>query len=285
MKYVLITGASTGIGYTCAQYLLERGFFVFGSVRKQADADRLEKDLGKNFKALNFDVVDGEAIKASVKEVEKIVGSNGLAALVNNAGIVVSGPMQHVPMDKLEYQLNVNVLGVVRVTQAFLPLLGGSLESEIPPGRILQMSSVSGKIAAPFLGPYSASKFALEAISDSLRRELTLYGIKVIVIQPGPIKTPIWGKAITQDGAQYQGTDYSSILKKRDRSIQKTEQNAIPAEEVAKVVHKSIVANNPKTRYIVAKKSWQYKLFSMMSDKMLDNATAKPIKKFLKNRN
>jgi len=285
MKYVLITGASTGIGFTCAQHLIQQGFFVFGSVRKQADVDRLERDLGVNFKALQFDVVDGEAIKKSVLEVEKIVGENGLTALINNAGIAVSGPIQHVPVDQLEYQLNVNVLGVVRVTQAFLPLLGGSLESDIPPGRILQMSSVSGKIAAPFLGPYSASKFALEAISDSLRRELTLYGIKVIVIQPGPIKTPIWGKALIQDGKQYANTDYSDILIKRDRSIQKTEENAIPPEQVAKVVYKSIVAKNPKTRYIVAKKGWQYKLYNMLPDRILDNASTKPIKKYLKNKN
>jgi len=279
MDYVLITGASTGIGYTTTQHLLEKGFFVFGSVRNLKDAERLENDFGKNFKALVFDVTDGEAINAAVPIVKSIVNNNGLTALVNNAGIVVSGPMQHVPIEKLDYQLNVNVLGVMRVTQAFLSLLGAEKNAAIAPGRIIQMSSVSGKITAPFLGPYAASKYALEAISDALRRELVIYGIKVIILEPGPVKTPIWGKAISTDQGDYQDTAYAKILKKQNKSIQKTEASAIPAEEVAKIVYKSIVTKSPKTRYIIAKKAWTYKIFSSLPDKWLDNAVTKDLKK------
>lgn len=282
MQYILITGASTGIGHSSTKYLLDKGFFVFGSVRRASDAERLEAEFGENFKGLIFDVTDDEAIKASVKTVEDIVGENGLTALVNNAGIAVSGPIQHVPMDQLFHQFNVNVLGVVRVTQAFLPLLGATVNSPFKPGRILQMSSVSGKIAAPFLGPYAASKYALEAISDSLRRELVLFGIKVVIIEPGPIKTPIWGKAISNDDKKYKDTAYGEILAKRSKSIKKAEEDGLPAKDVAEVVYKSIVTSDPKTRYIVAKKAWTYKVYEMLPDKWLDSATTKPIKKYSK---
>lgn len=279
MQYILITGASTGIGYTSAKHLINKGFFVFGSVRKPADGERLERELGQNFKALHFDVTDDTAITESINIVENIVGKNGLTALVNNAGIAVSGPMQHIPIEELDYQLNVNVLGVVRVTQAFLPLLGAVENSSIPAGRLIQMSSVSGKITAPFVGPYAASKYALEAISDALRRELSIFNMKVVIIEPGPIKTPIWGKAISQNNKKYNDTSYGKILEKQDKSIKKTEASAIPAEEVAKIVYKSIVTKNPKTRYVVAKKAWTYKLYANLPDKWMDNAITKQLKK------
>jgi NAD(P)-dependent dehydrogenase (short-subunit alcohol dehydrogenase family) len=280
MKYVLITGASTGIGYSSAKYLLDKGFFVFGSVRKLSDAEKLEKYFGKNFKALIFDVIDETAIKNAVPIVAEIVGENGLAGLVNNAGIAVSGPMQSVTTEQLRYQLDVNVLGVHRVTNAFLHLLGATEICHHEPGRIIQISSVNGILSPPFTGPYAASKFALEAISDALRREMVLFGIKVIIIQPGPIKTPIWGKALSNEGADYADTPYARILSKRAKSLKKIEANAIPAEEVAKLIHQSIVLKNPKTRYLVAKKSWQFKLFSMLPDKWLDHATTKAMKKY-----
>ncbi len=280
MQYVLITGASTGIGYTSAKYLLDKGFFVFGSVRKSSDAEKLEKDFGTNFKALIFDVIDESAIKNAVPIVEEIVGENGLAGLVNNAGIAVSGPMQFVTTEQLRYQLDVNVLGVHRVTNAFLHLLGATENYQYEPGRIIQISSINGIISPPFTGPYAASKFALEAMSDALRREMVLFGIKVIVIQPGPIKTPIWGKALSDAAADFADTPYARILSKRGKSLKKIEANAIPPEEVAKLVHQSIILKNPKTRYLVADKSWQYKLFSMLPDKWLDNATTKALKKY-----
>jgi short-subunit dehydrogenase len=280
MKYVLITGASTGIGYTSAKYLLEKGFFVFGSVRKSSDAEKLENDFGKNFKALIFDVVDETAIKNSVPIVQEIVGQNGLAGLVNNAGIAVSGPMQNVTTEQLRYQLDVNVLGVHRVTNAFLPLLGATENCSHEPGRIIQISSVNGILSPPFTGPYAASKFALEAMSDALRRELVLFGIKVIIVQPGPIKTPIWSKALSNEVIDYADTPYARILSKRAKSLKKIAAAAIPSEEVAKIVHTGIAGKNPKIRYLVAKKSWQYKLFSMLPDKWLDNATTKAMKKY-----
>ena len=280
MKYILITGVSTGIGYATAKYFLERGYFVFGSVRKKSDGDRLLKDFASNFKPLIFDVTNDEAIQNAVLEVQHIVGDNGLAGLVNNAGIAVSGPMQHVPIEKLEYQLNVNVLGVVRVTQAFLPLLGAVENSTFPPGRIIQISSVSGTISAPFMGPYSASKYALEAISDALRRELSIFNIKVVVIQPGPIQSDIWDKIISADD-YYPDTSYAPILAKRKKGIAKTGENAIPAIRVAEKIWAGMELKNPKTRYLVDKAAWKMKVYQKLPDKILDNAVTKPFKKIL----
>ena len=281
MKYILITGVSTGIGYTSVKFLLDKGFFVLGSVRKSGDAIKLEQEFGKNFKALVFDVTDDQAIQNAVSIAQQTIGNHGLTALINNAGVVVSGPMQHVPIEKLRHQFDVNILGVMRVTQAFLPMLGAVENHPYPPGRIIQISSVSGKITSPFLGPYCASKYALESISDALRRELFLFGIKVVIIEPGPIKTPIWDKALTTDNAEYDDTFYGSILNKRAKSMARIKESGLPPEDVSKTISKSIVINNPKTRYIVTKKSWMYKIYDLMPDKWLDNAITKPLKKFI----
>jgi len=279
MKYILITGVSTGIGYATTKYFLNKGYFVFGSVRKKVDADKLQNDFPNNFKPLLFDVTDPKAIANAVLEVQHDIGDNGLAGLVNNAGIAVTGPMQHVPIENLEHQLNVNVLGVVRVTQAFLPLLGAVENCTFPPGRIIQISSVSGTISAPFMGPYSASKYALEAISDALRRELTIFGVKVVVIQPGPIQSDIWEKMNHEP--EYPDTYYAPILSKRKKVIQKSGQDAIPAIAVAEKIWAGMELKNPKTRYLVDKAAWKMKIYQKLPDKILDNATTKPFKKIL----
>ena len=268
MKYILITGVSTGIGYATTKYFLEKGYFVFGSVRKKSDAVKLSQDFSNNFKPLLFDVTDDKAIANAVLDVQHVIGDKGLSGLVNNAGIAVSGPMQHVPIEKLEHQINVNVLGVVRVTQAFLPLLGAIENSPFPPGRIIQISSVSGTISAPFMGPYSASKYALEAISDAFRRELSIFGIKVVVIQPGPIQSDIWEKI--NEEHDYPDTYYAPILQKRKKSVRKTGKNAIPAVAVAEKIWAGMELKNPSTRYLVDKAAWKMKIYQKLPDKMLD---------------
>ena len=279
MKNILITGVSTGIGYATAKYFLDKGYFVFGSVRKKIDAEKLQQQFSNNFKPLLFDVTDDKAIANAVLEVQHIIGDNGLAGLVNNAGIAVSGPMQHVPIEKIEHQLNVNVLGVIRVTQAFLPLLGAVENYSHSPGRIIQISSVSGTISAPFMGPYSASKYALEAISDALRRELSIFGIKVVVIQPGPIQSEIWDKI--NDEPEYPETYYAPILKKRKKLVQKSGEQAIPAIAVAEKIWSGMELKNPKTRYLVDKAAWKMKIYQKLPDKIMDNAVTKPFKKIL----
>jgi len=251
MQYLLITGASSGIGLTSIQYLLEKGYYVFGSVRKKEDADRLSRRFPERFEALIFDVTDELAIQKAVDSVKVVVGNQGLAGLINNAGIAVIAPLKHLDLERLQYQLEVNVTSVLRMTQHFLPLLGGELSSPFPPGRIINISSVSGQVTMPFIGPYAASKYALESISDAMRHELSIYGIQVVVLEPGPIKTPIWDKTTTQL-APYLETDYGRIFKKMDRVIEQNKKAAIDASVVAKYIHLSLTKKKPKVRYIVA---------------------------------
>jgi short-subunit dehydrogenase len=279
MKYVLITGASTGIGYSTVKYLAERGFFVIGSVRKSEDGERMESDIKENFKAVVFDVTDQTSIDNSLTEVEKTVGKNGLYALINNAGIAVAGPLQYLKTEDFAYQQDVNVTGLLRVTQAFLPLLGaGETKYNNNPGRIINIGSVSGLIASPLLGAYSASKFAVEAISDSLRRELLLYGVKVILLQPGPIKTPIWSKSADIDPDLLE-TEYAPFLRQTARQIERTEARALEPEVLAKLIHKCLTINKPKTRYVLTDRKLFFKLLPLIPDRWIDNIFHKSMKK------
>ncbi|HLY05391.1 MAG TPA: SDR family NAD(P)-dependent oxidoreductase, partial [Rhizomicrobium sp.] len=180
MKSVVVTGASTGIGWGCTKVLVQKGFRVFGSVRKQADAGRLSREFGAGFAPLLFDVTDSAAIRTAADQVRSALGGEALAGLVNNAGIAVAGPLLYIDPDELRRQLEVNVVGQVLVTQAFAPLLAA--EGKDKAGRIVMISSVGGRNASPFMGPYNASKFALEGLSESLRRELMLLGVDVIVV-------------------------------------------------------------------------------------------------------
>ncbi len=253
MKSIVITGVSTGIGYDVTQRLLQRGYRLFGSVRKQADAERLQEVFGENFVPLLFDVTDAAAVDTAVSQVTSIVGHNGLHALVNNAGISVTGPLMHVPVDDLRWQFEVNLFGLLDVTQKFLPLLGAIPNASHPPGRIVNISSVSGKIAYPFMGPYAASKHALEAISDSLRRELFLYGIDVILIEPGTTKTPIIGKTAVQ-ADNYPETDYGSVLAEFGKKAVARQNSALPVAKVSAAILHALESKSPKARYAVPRK-------------------------------
>lgn len=256
---VLITGVSSGIGQEAAIYLMDRGFPVFGSVRALSDAHMLRDKYPTLFKPLVFDVRDKDAVQKAFEEVEKEVKETGLEALVNNAGIAVSGPMQHVKEEYMRKQMEVNFFALLHITQKFLPLLGASKDSPYKPGRLINISSLSGRLVRIIMGPYSASKFAVEAISDALRRELRIYGIKVVIIEPGPIDTEIWEKAKVEDNP-YMDTDYAFILKKRDMAIKRSQKIAVPAEDVAKKIYEGITSRSPKTRYIVVARKWLIKL-------------------------
>jgi NAD(P)-dependent dehydrogenase (short-subunit alcohol dehydrogenase family) len=249
MKHVVITGVSSGIGYAAAVELAGRGYHVFGSVRREGDAARLQASLGERFAPLLFDVTDGDAIARAAEQVAPAVGSDGLAGLVNNAGIAVSGPLMHVRLDDLRRQFEVNVLGVMAVTQAFLPLLGARPDPGHPPGRIVNIGSVSGRIAYPFLGPYAASKHALEAISDSLRRELLLFGVDVILIEPGSVVTPIWDKAEQEDYSHYTATAYGPLLQQFAQAAVERGRRGMPVERVARTIALALEHPHPRTRY------------------------------------
>lgn len=253
MKSVVITGVSTGIGLDAAQRLLQRGYRVFGSVRKQADADRLQAELGENFVPLLFDVTDGEAVDTAVSQVKSIIGSSGLYGLVNNAGISITGPLMHVSIDDLRWQFEVNLFGLLDVTQKFLPLLGATKDASFPPGRIVNISSVSGKITYPFMGPYAASKHALEALSDALRRELLLYGIDVIVIEPGTTQTPIIEKTAVQSN-NYENTDYGEVMAEFGKKAVARQDSALPVAKVTDAIVTALEKPKPKTRYAVPRK-------------------------------
>jgi NAD(P)-dependent dehydrogenase (short-subunit alcohol dehydrogenase family) len=252
MKSVVVTGASTGIGWGCVKVLVGKGFHVFGSVRKQADADRLSKEFGAGFTPVLFDVTDEAAVKAGARAVSDKLKGETLAGLVNNAGIAVAGPLLHLEISEFRKQMEVNVTAQVIVTQAFAPLLGAAPDRKTAtPGRIVMMSSVGGKTASPFVGPYSASKFALEGLSEALRRELMIYGVDVIVIAPGAINTPIWDKADSVDVTPYANTPYKKALDNVRGYMLKIGREGLPAERIGETVHEALTASNPKTRYVV----------------------------------
>ena len=251
MKHILVTGVSTGIGLGIAREFAHHGYHVLGSVRKAEDAQKLSHEIPKNFTPLIFDVTDPTAIQRAVEEVELVVGDEGLSGLINNAGIAIHGPFMHLTLEDIRYQFEVNLFGVFNITKAFLPLLGAKKNAPFPPGKIINISSVAGKVAAPFLGAYTASKYALEGMSHSLRRELLLYGIDVIIIGPGAIKTSIWGKARSDDYSRFESTDYKSSLNKFMKLFFSQEEKGFTKEYFGKKVRLIFEKKKPKTRYAI----------------------------------
>jgi NAD(P)-dependent dehydrogenase (short-subunit alcohol dehydrogenase family) len=275
MKSVVVTGASTGIGWGCVKVLAGHGFHVFGSVRKQADADRLSREFGGNFTPLLFDVTDEAAVKAGARMVAEKLKGETLAGLVNNAGIAVAGPLLHLEIADFRKQMEVNVTAQVIVTQAFAPLLGAAPDRKSAnPGRIVMMSSVGGKTASPFVGPYSASKFALEGLSESLRRELMIYGVDVILIAPGAINTPIWDKADAVDVTPYGNTPYKQALDNVRTYMLKIGKAGLPPERIGEVVHTALTAARPKTRYVVTPQPLTNWMGLNLPKRMMDNMMA-----------
>jgi len=267
MKSVVVTGVSTGIGHAAAKVLAEKGFHVFGSIRKEADAERLKKELGDRFTALIFDVTDEAAIRRAAEEVRAALKGETLAGLVNNAGIAVSGPLIEVDPDDFRKQMDVNVTGPFLVTQAFAPLLGTDRSLKGAPGRIVNISSVGGIRAMPFIGPYAASKFAIEGFSEALRRELMLFGIGVIVIGPGPVKTAIWDKAEEVDISRYSNSPYLPILEKFQKVFIGQGRDGYPAERLGRLIHKALTVPNPKIRYSAVKGRLAEKLLMNLAPK------------------
>lgn len=265
---VVVTGASTGIGAAVARRLAEAGYLVFGTVRRQEAAGGVERDGGV---PLLLDVTDARSIAAARQEVESRIGDQPLLALVNNAGIAAAGPLEHLPLDELRRVLEVNVVGLVAVTQAFLPALRRSR------GRVVNISSTSGRMALPFGGPYAASKFALEAISDSLRRELIPSGIKVVVIQPGSITTPIWDKAAGFDLERYRGTAYASVLPRVLDQVLEHGRRGLPADAVASAVLAALSSSSPSTRILVVRRPWMARLMRLVPDRWIDRGVEKQL--------
>ena len=251
-KSIVITGVSSGIGHETVAYFIEQGYTVFGSVRSEADYERLQADFPDNFTPLKFDVVDKEAIQAAVGKVQEVLGDNLLTALVNNAGIALAGPLELVDDDRFEHQLMVNVVGLRLVINAFLPLLGASLDrpSDQRSGKIINISSISGILNAPINGSYSIAKHAVESVGEVYRRELMMYGIDVVSIQAGPIQSRIWEKNIGSM-SEFADSDYAPMIEKVEAMMAEAQKVAKPARVMSQRIHEIIDDRNPRTAYII----------------------------------
>jgi NAD(P)-dependent dehydrogenase (short-subunit alcohol dehydrogenase family) len=275
MRSVVITGASTGIGWATAKLLLDRGFRVFGSVRKPADADRLKSEFGANFTPLLFDVTDEAAVLAAAREVRAALGGETLTGLVNNAGIAVAGPVLELSADQFRRQMEVNVVGPIIATQAFGPLLGSDPSLKGPRGRIVMISSVGGKNGNPLMSAYCASKFAIEGLSESLRREMMLFGIDVIIVAPGAVKTPIWGKAEEVDVTGYRNSPFFPALEKIRTFMLQLGENGLPPETIAERIAEALTSASPKVRYQIAPDPMRQLIMTMLPKRMVDRIIAK----------
>ncbi len=275
MRSVVITGVSTGIGWASAKLLLDRGFRVFGSVRKAQDAERLRSEFGANFTPLLFDVTDEAAIRAAAGAVRAALNGETLAGLVNNAGIAVAGPALELAIDEFRRQFDVNVMGPIMATQAFAPLLGADPSLRGPKGRIVMVSSVAGKSGNPLSSPYSASKHAIEGLSESLRRELMLFGIDVVIVAPGAVKTPIWDKAEELDVSRYGNSPYYPVLKNIRAFVAELAQGGLPAERIAEVIATALTGDKPKTRYQITPDPMRHLIITMLPKRVGDRIIAK----------
>jgi NAD(P)-dependent dehydrogenase (short-subunit alcohol dehydrogenase family) len=276
MRSVVVTGVSTGIGWGIVKVLVRQGVRVFGSVRKQQDAQRLATEFGELFVPLTFDITDEARVLASAKQVRGLLNGETLFGLVNNAGIAEPAPMQYQSTEAFRYQIEVNLIGPFIVTKAFLPLLGADHSLRGDPGRVINISSVGGKNGAPFLGAYAASKHGLEGMSESLRRELMLYGIDVIIVGPGSVATPIWDKAEQVDVSDYDKTEYAeSVRRMRDYMVQDG-RKGYPPEKVGEVVWQALSNPRPKVRYAVVPGALMGNLIpNLMPKRVIDGIIAK----------
>ena len=276
MKSVVVTGVSTGIGWGILKVLIQKGFRVFGSVRKTEDAERLSKEFGENFIPLIFDVTDEPAVQAAASHVREQLHGETLFGLVNNAGIAIAAPLIHIPTADFRHQLEVNLVSVLIVTKAFVPLLGSDRSLRGEPGRIINISSVGGKRGGPFLGPYVASKHGLEGFSESLRRELMLYGIDVIIIGPGAVATPIWDKADEADISLYEKTEYFEAGQRLLKYMVKDGKRGYPPEKVGEVTWHALTTAKPRVRYaVVPGNPIRNFIQSLLPKRVLDNIIAK----------
>ncbi|MES1159065.1 MAG: SDR family oxidoreductase [Terricaulis silvestris] len=275
-RAVVVTGASTGIGRAAVAVAVKNGAHVFASVRKDTDAKGLTAEFGDAVTPLIFDVVDETGVRAGAAKVAEALGKSRLFGLVNNAGVAVPGPLLHLDPEELSRQLNINLIGVHRVTQAFAPLLGSDPERSGKPGRIVMISSVGGQNGAPFLGAYAASKFALEGYAQSLRRELMLFGIDVIVVGPGAIATPIWDKADDKEISKFANTPYAPMLEKVRDYMVSNGKKGLPAEDVGELIWRCLTLAKPKTRYAILRHPFMDRtLPRMLNPRTVDRIIAK----------
>src|SRR6202142_4778531 len=236
-KDVVVTGVSTGIGLGTTKVLVLKGFRVFGSVRNQADADRLQREFGDGFVPLVMDITDADAVHQAAQKVGSMTGDRNLVGLVNNAGVVVSGLLLYLRPSEYRRQLEVNMISPFVVIQAFAPLLGTDKKRQGPAGRIVNITSSGAKIPIPLLGAYSASKCGLEGMSDVLRLELMLFGIDLVMIEPGFVNTAMYDKGEKEDMSEFKQTEYWQATQKFQKWIvNEARANGLPPERLGEAV-------------------------------------------------
>jgi NAD(P)-dependent dehydrogenase (short-subunit alcohol dehydrogenase family) len=268
---VLVTGATSGIGLELAGLLIREGFRVFGGALPGEDADALAQTGAA---LVSLDVTDRASVAAAADEVAKRLAGEPLFGLVNNAGIVGAGPVELLDLDEARRIFEVNVLGVLATTRAFLPSIRAAR------GRIVNVSSLSGLLAVPFLGPYNASKAAIESLSDALRRELLPFGVEVIVIQPGTTRTPLWRKAGEIDRSPFAGSPYEAALDRVQREAVRKGGKGMPPQQVARAMLRALTAERPPTRIRVQRKRssyLKYSLIPLLPDRFIDGMVKKRV--------
>src|SRR6202051_3482234 len=279
-KDVVVTGVSTGIGWGTTKVLVSKGFRVFGSVRKQADADRLQTEFGVSFVPLIMDITDANAVHQAAQKVGSMIGDRNLVGLVNNAGIVVSGPLLYLRPSEYRRQLEVNMISPLVVIQAFAPLLGTDRKRQGPIGRIVNISSTGAKVAIPLIGAYSSSKAGLEGMSDALRQELMLFGIDVVIIEPGTVNTAMYDKGEKEDMSEFKPTEYwEAVQNFQQWIVNEARTNGLPPEGLGEAVHLALSTAKPKARYAVVPQRFKnWTLPRLLPARMLDTALAKQMK-------
>ncbi len=273
---VVVTGVSSGIGAAIAQELIERGHHVFGSVRSHGDAEQAAKRLRSPFTPLVFDVTDEKAIGRAAASVASALGGTRLAGLVNNAGIAIAAPLLYQDVQTFARHFEINVTGAFRVTQAFCPLIGTDPARTGAPGRIVMMSSVSGRLATPFLGAYASSKHALEGLADALRRELVPFGIDVVILGPGAVATPIWDKAETEAEARSFPEPYAVPYRDMTAYMVANGRKGLPPRVIARAVADALTAGKPRARRaLLANRIAGWTIPTLMPKRWLDRVLAK----------
>jgi NAD(P)-dependent dehydrogenase (short-subunit alcohol dehydrogenase family) len=244
-------------------------------VRKEAEADRLRGEIGANYRPLMFDVTDEAAVLAAAREVRAALDGETLAGLVNNAGIAVAGPVLELAADEFRRQMDVNVIGPIIATQAFGPLLGVDAALKGPRGRIVMISSVAGRNGNPLSGAYSASKHAIDGLAESLRRELMLFAIDVIIVAPGAVKTPIWAKAEEVDISAYRNSPFYPALQKVRTVMLQFGANGLPAETIAATVFEALTTAKPKVRYQITPDPLRHLAAAILPKRTVDRIIAR----------
>ncbi len=267
---VLVTGSSSGIGESCALHLDRLGFEVVGGVRRKEDGERLAGQCSPRFRWIPLDVTEPDQVRDAMGEVGRIAGARGLAGLVNNAGVALVSPLECIPMATFRRQLEINVFGRLAVTQAALPALRAAR------GRVVNIGSIAGRVVSPLLGAYSASKFAVEAMTDALRLELAPDGIEVSVVEPGMVRTPIWDKGATEVATLRQqmspeaATRYDPLFVALERVVNHPRHRGVGVEVVAEAVVHALTARRPRTRYLIGRDAKIRNLLRHLPDRWHD---------------